>query len=256
MNTLNIISRETYTICQMDHGKVNAIDTELSEELTQFFEKAGQDEQVQGVILTGRPHCFSAGLNIMKLAAGGLAGIEQFWRSHISCLQTMIRFPKPFISAITGYAPAAGTTLACTADYRIMGRGEKHVIGMHEMKYSLAIPQILNVIFAHWIGDNKAMECFLHSRLMQADEAQAIGLVNEACEVEDVLPRAEALMQQWTNSYWRSTARSKYYFKKGLIDKIDIDVDRAIAEILESSSDPMVSQKFAEFVMSVKKKKS
>ena len=256
MNALTLIAREKYIVCQIDHGKVNAIDTELSEELTAFFEEAELDEQVEGVILTGRPHCFSAGLNIMKLAGGGPAGLEQFWRVHLHTLQTMIRFSKPFIAAITGYAPAAATTLACTADYRIMGRGEKHVIGMHERKLSLVIPEMLGRIFSHWIGEQQAMDCFLHSRLMQADEAKLIGLVNEACEVEEVLPRAEALMQHWTQAYVKANQRSKAFFKKSLIEKVDMSMETMIAQILEASLDPVSMQKFGEFMMQVKNKRS
>lgn len=255
MNTLNIFPKDKYVICQIDHGKVNAIDLELSEELADFFEQSAEDDTIEGIILTGRPHCFSAGFNVMKLASRGLEGMETFWRTHIRMLQAMIRYPKLFIAAITGYAPAAATTLACTADYRIMGRGDKHVIGMHEMQYSMAIPQILNIIFSHWIGEGKAMECFLHSRLMQADEALSIGLVNEACAVEDVLPRAEELMQTWTQTYWKSTMRSKKYFKKSLIDKVDIDIDQAIAEILESTGDPKAAEEFMKFMMQIKNKK-
>lgn len=254
MNTLKITKKDNYIVCEIDNGKVNAIDLELSQDLSTFFAEAEKDESIQGVILSGRPHCFSAGLNIMKLAAGPDAN-KAFWRAHLHALQVMTKFSKPFIAAITGYAPAAGTTLACTADYRIMGRGEKHVIGMHEMKLSLVIPEMLVVLFTHWIGEAKAMECFLHSRHMQADEAVAIGLVNEACEVDDVLPRAEALMQEWTQYYVKSTQRSKAFFKQSLIDKMDLDMDRMIEDIHVAATDPKALQKLMEFQMSLKAKK-
>ncbi|MFT4566927.1 MAG: 3,2-trans-enoyl-CoA isomerase [Saprospiraceae bacterium] len=254
METLKIIRKDKYVICEIDNGKVNAIDIELSNDLITFFEQAEVDDSIEGVILTGRPHCFSAGLNIMKLAAG-VDAIKDFWRAHLRALQLMTSFSKPFIAAITGYAPAAGTTLACTADYRIMGRGKKHVIGMHEMKLSLVIPELMVRLYSHWIGSTKSMECFLHSRLMQADEALSIGLVNEACEVEEVLPRAEALMQQWTSYYVKANQNSKRYFKKELVQKLDMKIEPMIEEILESALDPMTLQKMMEFQMQIKVKK-
>lgn len=250
MNTLNIIRKEKYVICQIDNGKVNAIDLKLSEELDQFFQEAEEDKSIDGVILAGRPHCFSAGLNVRKLAQGP-EYMDAFWRAHLKSLQTMVAFTKPLIAAITGYAPAAGTTLACTTDYRIMGRGDKHVIGMHEMKLSMVIPELLVRLFAHWIGPQKAMECFLHSRLMNADEALEIGLINEACEVDEVLPRAEALMQKWTSAYVGSTQRTKSYLKKDLVKKMDLDMDTMIQDILVGATDPMAMQKFMEFQKSI-----
>lgn len=253
LKTLNIIHKEKYVICQLDHGKVNAIDLEMSQDLITFFEMAESDPDIEGVILCGRPHCFSAGLNIMKLASG-IEGLKDFWRAHLKALQVMTSFSKPFIAAITGYAPAAGTTLACTADYRIMGRGDKHVIGMHEMKLSLVIPELLVQLFSHWIGPAKAMECFLHSRLMQADEALKIGLINEACDIDEVLPRAETLMAQWTKSYVTANQRTKAYFKKELVDKLDMDIETMIDEIMVAALDPMTLQKMMEFQMQVKSK--
>ncbi len=254
MKTLQISRKNKYVICQIDHGKVNAIDTELSRELKDLYMEAETDDTIEGIILTGRPHCFSAGLNIMKLTSG-LDSLVTFWRTFIEALQAMTRFSKPHIAAITGFAPAGGTLLACTADYRIMGRGEKHVVGMHEMSLSLVIPEVLARLFAHWIGDRMAMECILHSRLMQADEAHSIGLVNEACAVDDVMPRAQSLMQKITSSYVKSNQLTKTYFKQALIDKMDIDMDKMIDEILSLAQDPVAIQKMVEFQMRVKSNK-
>ena len=189
MNTLKIERRNGYAVVELNQGKVNAINTELAKDLLDFFTHATTDETIKGVILTGRPHCFSAGLDIFKIATGGIKDLEIFWRNFLAALQTMVRFPKPFICAITGFAPAGGTVLTCCADYRIMGRGKKHKIGMHEIAISLQIPELLCRIYAHWIGDKTALEYVMNGRLMQADEAVKIGLVNEACEVEEVLPK-------------------------------------------------------------------
>ena len=255
MNTLKITRKEKYVICEIDNGKVNAIDIELSRDLKTFFEAAELDDQIEGVILTGRPHCFSAGLDIMKLSSGGPKGAEAFWRTNLAALQAMVRFSKPFIAAITGYAPAAGTILACTADYRIMGYGEKHVMGMHELKLSLVIPELYIRIFSHWIGDKNAMECILHSRLMQAEAAKSIGLVNETCVVDEVLPRAETLMQRWTDSYINSTRMTKSFLKKGFVEKMNLDMEEMIKDILKSSFDPVVIERFIAFATKVKNKK-
>lgn len=254
MDTLIITKKDRYAICAINNGKVNAIDKALSDELNAFFQTVQYDHNIEGVILTGRDHCFSAGLDIMKIAASNKIEIEAFWRSHLTCLQTMINFNKPLIAAITGYAPAAGTTLACTADYRIMGRGEKHVIGMHEIMFSMLIPEMLVRIFSHWIGEKATTESIFNSRLYQADEAKSIGLVNESCEVEEVLPRAENLMQKWTGSYSKVFSKTKEYLNKDFRAKVDMDMEVMIAEIIDASFDPIAQKNFAEFILKIKSK--
>jgi 3,2-trans-enoyl-CoA isomerase len=123
MQTLLISPADGYEVVQLDRGKVNAIDAEMSGELLAYFKQAEHNQAIRGVVLTGRPHGFSAGLNIGKLLSSGPEYYDEFWRNYLSALQAMINFSKPFICAITGYAPAGACMLAATADYRIMGIG-------------------------------------------------------------------------------------------------------------------------------------
>ncbi|NNJ88979.1 MAG: enoyl-CoA hydratase/isomerase family protein, partial [Eudoraea sp.] len=67
MNTLQLINKEGYTIVQMNRGKVNAINFEMVQELRQVFGDIEKDDKVKGVILTGQPHYFSAGLDLIEL---------------------------------------------------------------------------------------------------------------------------------------------------------------------------------------------
>lgn len=256
MDTLLITKKQKYVICTLNNGKVNAIDKALSDELTAFFQSTEHDRSIEGVILSGRPHCFSAGLDIMKLASFDRLEMEAFWRSHLVCLQTMVGFRKPFIAAITGYAPAGATTLACTADYRIMGRGEKHVIGMHEINFSMLIPELLIRIFSHWIGPKATTESIFNAKLYHADEAKEIGLVNEACEVDEVLPRAEALMQKWTGSYAKVFAKTKDCINRDFREKLNLDMESMISDIIESSFDPIAQEHFLSFMQKIKSRNS
>ncbi|MCB0848064.1 MAG: enoyl-CoA hydratase/isomerase family protein, partial [Bacteroidetes bacterium] len=79
MKSLKLTINNNYAVVQIDHGKVNAIDTTLASELLQTFQELAENDEVKGVLLTGRPHCFSAGLNIMSLASGGIEGVKTFW---------------------------------------------------------------------------------------------------------------------------------------------------------------------------------
>tara|TARA_R110000744_G_scaffold119507_2_gene222897 strand:- start:129 stop:428 length:300 start_codon:yes stop_codon:yes gene_type:complete len=67
MNTLELTEKENYVIVQMNRGKVNAINHEMVNELKEVFKKLEEDPAVMGVILTGQPHYFSAGLDLIEL---------------------------------------------------------------------------------------------------------------------------------------------------------------------------------------------
>ena len=67
MNTLNITLKEDYVIVQLNRGKVNAVNLEMVRDLNKAFQSFKKDDSVRGVILTGQPHFFTAGLDVIEL---------------------------------------------------------------------------------------------------------------------------------------------------------------------------------------------
>jgi len=189
--TLLIEIKDDYAIVQLNNGKVNAIDTQILLDLREIFEALAKDKNIKGAILSGRPHAFSGGLDVMTLATLDEEGMVHFWESYMYALQALVKFPKPLVCAITGYAPAGATILTLCTDYRVMGKGPKHVIGMHEFKMNMQIPEMLCDVYAYHLGEVKAWKAVQQARLFNSDEALAEGLVDESVEVEEVVGRAE-----------------------------------------------------------------
>lgn len=257
METLQIHRKNNYAIIELDNGKVNAINLPLLQDLNQAFTDFEADEAIQGVILSGRPHGFSAGLDIVSLAMGGVELAVPFWRAYFQLCQRMIRFPKPLVGAITGYAPAGATILALMTDYKIMALGQKHVLGMHEFKMNLQIPALLCHIYAYYAGEKNAWVAVQQARLFQAEEAVAAGLVNEAAQVEDVLPKAEAYLRRLMAVVPRVYADSKRYLTKQLREIIDLteeQIEQMIAEHMDASNTPEAQMMVKMFVEQLKKK--
>jgi len=238
MNTLTIEKKKGYAIIQLDNGKVNAINTELARDLKQVFLDFEADETVKGIILTGRPHGFSAGLDVMEMATSDLETSKEFWRQYMSALRAMVHFSKPFICAITGYAPAGATILTLCADYRIMGQGPKHVVGMHEFKMSMLVPEMLCDIYAYYLGEKKAWSAVLERQLFNSDQAVEMGLVNESVAVEEVLPLAEKKMKQALQVLPAIFKENKKYLRKELNKIVDQDIEAKVegfAHFIESN---------------------
>lgn len=252
--TLKVSTRDDYVIVQLDNGKVNAINTPLLKDLKAVFKDLDQDKDVKGVLLAGRPHGFSAGLDVVSLAKLEEAGHLDFWETYMEVMQLMVGFSKPLVCAITGYAPAGATILTLCTDYRVMGKGAKHVLGMHEFKLQMQIPELLCDVYAYYLGEVKAWNAIQQSRLFNSDEALAVGLVDESVEVEAVLPRAEKHLKSQIRIYNKVFHQSKKYFRKGLYKMVmDRDIKALAREQVAFSSDPYLTGMVKAFVHSLKK---
>ncbi len=253
MSTLNVIRKKNYAIVEMDQGKVNALNTDLWRDLGDTFRTLDSDDKIMGAILSGRPHCFSAGLDIMHIAQLSKEEYAEYWRIALTTLRDMIRFSKPLIGAITGYAPAGGTILALTTDYRIMGKGPKHVIGMHEFKMSLLIPELLCDIYAYHMGEKEAWVAVQKAQLYHSDDAVKVGLVNESVDVEDVLKKAEKHLEKQIGVYAPVFKMSKKYLRRELLNRVDIDVESHVQEFCKFGEDPMIAEMMKMFLSTLKK---
>jgi len=165
----------------------------------------------------------------------------------------LIRFPKPLVCAITGYAPAGATILTLCADYRVMGKGDKHKIGMHEFKMSMLIPELLCDVYAYHLGEKAAWKAVQEAKLFSSDEALAIGLIDESVEVEEVLERAEKHLRKMINVYLPVYAKSKEYLRKALLKIVDRPIEPMVDFIAEGYDDPFVKQSMSMFLRSLKK---
>ncbi len=255
--TLNIELKDNYAIVQLNNGKVNAINTPLLKDLQNTFAALDKDNSVKGVILAGRPHVFSAGLDVMGLATMNEAQMVDFWETYMYVMQNLVSFSKPLVCAITGYAPAGATILTLCTDYRIMGKGAKHVVGMHEFKMSMQIPEMLCDVYAYHLGELKSWKAVQQARLFNSEEALAEGLVDESVEVEEVMERAEKHLKKQMKVFPKVYAASKKYFRREL-HKIVLERDvTAIAKgTVEFNKDPALQAKVIEFMMSLRSKKA
>ncbi|MEM6698372.1 MAG: enoyl-CoA hydratase/isomerase family protein [Bacteroidota bacterium] len=253
MDTLNIELKSGYALVQIDNGKVNAINTNLARDLRDTFLDFDKKSEVRGIALIGKPHCFSAGLDIMMMATEGIESIVEYWKTYMEALQAMVRFSKPFVCGITGFAPAAATCVALCADYRIMGKGEKHVMGLNEFKMSLVIPEMMGDIYAYHLGEKAAWEAIQGARVFTAEEAVKVGLANEAVEVEVVVEKIEQRMHQMLKILPATYTNSKTILRKGLLKAVDRNIDAMLSDVRAHLEDPMTKKMFELFLSSLKK---
>ena len=254
MNTLQLIEKQDYTIVQMNRGKVNAINQEMVQELRQTFQELQQNVEVKGVLLTGQPHYFSAGLDLIELIQYNDSQIHEFFGAFGSLYQELVRFPKPFIAAISGHAPAGGCVLAVTCDNRYMATGDKYVIGLNEVAVNIQISQDLIAAYTFWIGAGLANRYILEGKLLSSEEAVNCGLVDALFPLEQVLDHAEQKMQQYLKADQEIWVNTKQKLRKHWIDGLDQNAVNSLKEAATLWWKPEIRAKMEAYVQSFSNK--
>jgi len=255
MNTLEITYKDEYAIVQMNRGKVNAINFEMVRELSTIFKELGNKAEVKGVILTGQPHYFSAGLDLIELFDYDRDQMNDFLTAFGALYLELVQFKKPLISAITGHSPAGGCVLAVTSDNRYMAEGDNYVIGLNEVAVNIQINQNLTEVYAFWMGYGLANRYILEGKLLSGKEAVAARLVDELVPLENVLERAEKQMQQYMKADQEILVNTKAKLRKHLLDKLDLKAENSLKEASELWWKPEIRAKMKAYVESFSNKK-
>lgn len=250
MKTLVLTKKESYTIVQMNRGKVNAINHEMVNELSEVFNILENDPEVKGVILTGQPHYFSAGLDLIELYQYDEKQIQEFFTAFGGLYLQLVQFKKPFISAITGHSPAGGCVLAVTSDNRFMAEGDTYVIGLNEVAVNIQISQNLTEIYAFWMGDGLAHRYILEGKLLNGKEALVAGLVDELVPLDKVLERSEKQMKHYLKANQEILINTKKKLRKHLWDKLDPNAENSLKEATILWWKPEIRSKMKAYVES------
>jgi len=241
-------------IVQLNNGKVNAISHQLVKELKESFLSLTENSSVNGVILTGHTGAFSAGLDVVEQAQMNEKETHAFWVDYYGALQAMVRYPKPFVCAITGFAPAGGTILTLCADYRIMAEEPKHFIGMHEFKLSMIVPELMMDLWCYTLGEQKAFQALQNAKLFTAQEALEENIVQAIAPADQVLSLAKKHLAKCLEVYGPVYIQSKRLARKQLLALVDRDLDQMASEFIATGKDPELKRRVQAFAAQLKQK--
>jgi len=189
---------------QLARPPVNALNPALCGDLADALAGA-IDAGAQGIVLSGGPKVFSAGLDVPYLLSlrNDRAALTAAWERFFAAARALAHSPVPVAAAIAGHAPAGGCVLALCCDYRIMARAEDASspfrIGLNETQVGLAAPEGIQHLLSRVIGRQRAERLLVSGELVDAERALAIGLVDEVVAIADVQARAIA----WVESLLR-----------------------------------------------------
>jgi len=205
--------------------RLNAWTREMEHDYFQALEECGADEEVRVIVVTGAGRGFCAGADMGDLQALGSGGVE-LPESDGRRQQSFPRsIPKPVIAAINGAVAGIGLVQALMCDLRFAAAGAKFTTAF--ARRGLVAEHGISWILPRLVGPARALDLLLSGRIVLAEEAAELGLVNRV-----VAP--EALMDE-TLAYARDLAAncspaSMAAMKAQVYADLDRDADTALAE--------------------------
>ncbi len=176
---------------------LNALNAQLVGELDDAMAAAGADDSVLVVVVTGEgDKAFAAGADIGELSKLGPVEAVSFAQRGQAVTRRIERLGKPVIAAVNGFALGGGCELAMACTLRVAADTAK--MGQPEVNLGIIPGYGGTQRLTRLVGVGRAMDLVLTGRMVSADEALAMGLVNQvvpAAELTDAVAKlAKTLM--------------------------------------------------------------
>jgi enoyl-CoA hydratase len=201
--------------------KRNALNQEVRLDLYEILRKVENDESVRAVVITGAGNAFAAGADLAAMQnytpqdafEASMQGSEIF-----SFLENM---RAPTIAAVNGWALGGGCELALCCDLRIAGADA--LLGQPEIGVGIIPGYGALLRLPRFIGLGRAKELIYTGRLIFAEEAERMGLVNRVVPKEELLAEAMALASKMAKG-----PAAIYCAKRGINKIVDAKTEEAL----------------------------
>ena len=163
---------------------LNAMNKQLWLDFQAALEDAAKDSDIKVLVVTGEGRAFSTGADLKESKTRTLKAYREYLEELQEASRKIIRFEKPTIAAVNGYAIGSGYELALACDIRIAA--EEAQIGSPEAKVTSSVTGGAFRLVQDLIGPGKAKELLFTGEYIDGNEAQRIGLVNKAVPLEQL----------------------------------------------------------------------
>ena len=189
---------------------LNAMNKQLWLDVQTALEDARNDSEIKVLVITGEGRAFSTGADLKESKTRTLEEYREYLEELQEASRKIIRFEKPTIAAVNGYALGSGYELALACDIRIAA--EEAQIGSPEAKVTSSITGGAFRLVQDLIGPGKAKELLFTGEYIDGKEAERIGLVNRAVPLEKLDEEVKIMAEKIAGS----AAISLKLIKKGL----------------------------------------
>ena len=187
-NTIQTKTEGRLGVITLDRpAALNALCDELTTELTAALAAFEKDEEIGCVVLTGSAKAFAAGADIKELQEKDFISLYKH-DPFAETWESVARFRKPIIAAVSGYALGGGCEIAMMCDFIIAAETAK--FGQPEINLGVMPGAGGTQRLPRAVGKAKAMDMCLTGRMMGAEEAERAGLVSRVVPADELLDTA------------------------------------------------------------------
>lgn len=209
---------------RLDRPPMNALNTEVRTLLAAAAAECTARSDIGAVVVYGGERTFAAGADIGELAATSYQDMVADVGPLQSALGALAGVPKPTIAAITGFALGGGLEVALGCDFRIAA--ENATLGVPEIQLGVIPGGGGTQRLARLVGASRAKDLIFSGRHVRADEALAIGLVDEVVPADEVYAAAIGRARRYADGPALALRAAKEAVDAGL--ETDLDTGLAI----------------------------
>ena len=215
---VHVATDQAVATIRLDRPPMNALNAQVQDEIAAAAAEVSADPDVRAVVLYGGPKVFAAGVDIKDMADASYGRMAADSRQLQASFTSVAKIPKPVVAAITGYALGGGLELALCADFRVAGESAR--VGQPEILLGIIPGGGGTQRLPRLIGPARAKGIVFTGRQVRAEEALAIGLVDQVVPDAEVYEAARALVAR----YARGPALALRAAKQAIDDGLDVDL--------------------------------
>jgi len=189
---------------------LNAMNKQLWLDFQEALEDVKSDPEIKALIITGEGRAFSTGADLKDSKGRSMKDYRDYLVELQETSRKIIRFEKPTIAAVNGYALGSGYELALACDIRIAA--DEARIGSPEARVTSSVTGGAMRLVQDLIGPGKAKELLFTAEYIDGKEAERIGLVNKSVPLDQLMDQTRSMAEKIV----KNSAFSIKMIKKGL----------------------------------------
>lgn len=202
---------------------LNALNTAVIEDLTMAIEMLEKDDSVNVIIITGSGKSFVAGADISEMKSKTVSEAKTFSNLGSKLFRKIELMNKPVIAAVNGYALGGGCELAMACDIVIASDNAK--FGQPETGLGIIPGYSGTQRLPRLVGVKKAKELIFTADIINAEEAERIGLLNKVVPCDQLISISLDLAKKIASKGQTSVK----YAKNAINGGIEVDMDTGIS---------------------------
>jgi enoyl-CoA hydratase/carnithine racemase len=180
---------DSVSVVRLNRPPVNAFNLDMAKELDALLDEIAKRETTRAVVIAGNRKIFSAGADISLISSSEWTYLRELVEVGQMAFHKMESMPKIVIAVMEGHSMGGAMEFALACDRRFMATGDGK-IGLPEVKLGLMPAWGTTYRLPRLIGKSKALDLMIRGTLLNAEEAKAIGLVDEIFPQGQVMSKA------------------------------------------------------------------